>query len=713
LAATRFATSKLSTLSDFQTLSSFGFRGEALASISLVSKLELVSRIPSERIAYHQIYTNGKPTWLPHPRPQARTIGTTVTVSDLFYSVPHRQKMIRERYSEEYQRVLQVVQSYAVQFPHVTFVCRKKNSPKSSSQGNSVVDFHSGTLSTVRELQKQRSNILSASKTASTISLLGSHDCHKAANDARRQILAKLCQECTLHPIQIDNHEKFQLTGLVSDPSFSIGKTKFVMFCNNRWVESNQLKRSLETLYQEFAKSNKAILYLSIHVDPAEVDVNVHPSKQQVALLHQDEIYETIVTCVREVLENAGRTFQSIESPISSTTSKRRKRTENDSNNDQISTKESHELSTWSTPPVNKLARTQSQSQASHTKVRVTTAAPSGAIEPFLCSLQPPKTSLSASSSMSSTEIVKDHEPNCRLFEINLNQPGAFAERCTCINLVRTLPERTVLFSKVPKIVQTSCSYKSIQSLRNRFQTKHVDEKWKQRLRKEAVYVGRLSEQRILVQCGVELQSWHIEGLAQGLFQQLVLTQFGGLVRASIPSIEIAVVVGQLLELEDLLSSSSHSTCDLTHDPMSHLSVRETHQHLAQQVATCLLDHADMLREYFSIGIEMKSDSKEGSTIYLTALPEIIPNHKPHPSGLPLFLLRLATEVNWEEEKPCFWQISTELGSYYGTLQYVPDEDLRHVLFPTVCQVFMPSKHSSDYFQVVTDLTALYKAFER
>jgi DNA mismatch repair protein MLH1 len=530
------------------------------------------------------------------------------------------------------------------------------------------------------------------------------------ADEARRQILAKLCQDCNLHPIRIEENDKFQLSGLISDPSLSIVKTKFVMFCNNRWVESNILKRSLESLYQEFAKSNKAILYLSIHVDPSEVDVNVHPSKQQVALLHQDEIYETIVACVRQVLENVGRTFQSIESPISSTTTKRRKRIENDRSENENSTQESHDPATWSTPPVTKMARTQSQN--SHTKVRVTTAAPSGAIEPFLCNVQPPKTTtLSTSSLMSSAEVVKDHEPNCRLFQLDMNQPGAFAQRCTCVTLVRTLPERTIMFNKVPKIIPTECSYKSIQSLRNRYQTKHVDETWKQRLRKEAVYVGRLSKQRVLVQCGVELQSWHIESLTQGLFQQLVLTQFGGLVRANVPSINIALVVGQLLELEDLLSSSNVD--DVSHDTSTYLPVRETHQHLAQQVATCLLDRADMLQEYFSIGIEMK-DEEGVSTIFLTALPEIIPNHKPHPSGLPLFLLRLATEINWEEEKSCFWQISMELGNYYGSTRYVSDEDLRHVIFPMVCQVFMPTKHTSECsFQVVTNLAALYKAFER
>ena len=217
------------------------------------------------------------------------------------------------------------------------------------------------------------------------------------------------------------------------------------------------------------------------------------------------------------------------------------------------------------------------------------------------------------------------------------------------------------------------------------------------------------------MQCGVELQEWDLEGLAQLLFQQLTLKQFGGLPVATIEPIDIAKVVGQFLELEELLASTmqpdpndenaatTHRSTILEQEGL--LPIRKVHQSLANQVASCLLDRAEMLEEYFGVSIA----SEDGGTIVLTKLPVILPNYQPHPSGIPLFLLRLATEVNWEEEKPCFLNIATELGLYYGS---GIRDDMQHRIFPAVCQLLVPP-NSSAFVKTLTQLSAIYKAFER
>ena len=147
LAAERHATSKLHSIDDFDTLSSFGFRGEALASMSIVARLRIVSRtaatLPS---AFMQTYQDGKPL-LPKPTPCAGKQGTTVTVSDLFYNMPHRRKL---KENEEYHKVLTVVQYYAVQYPGVGFVCRKSQGAKQ------VIDLNTSNLPSVQTLQRER-----------------------------------------------------------------------------------------------------------------------------------------------------------------------------------------------------------------------------------------------------------------------------------------------------------------------------------------------------------------------------------------------------------------------------------------------------------------------------------------------------------------------------------------------------------------------------
>jgi DNA mismatch repair protein MLH1 len=444
----------------------------------------------------------------------------------------------------------------------------------------------------------------------------------------------------------------------------------------------------VDAVYADYTKSKPFVTYLSIHVPPNEVDVNVHPSKTQVALLHQDEIYQHIIESIRKVLDQIGRAFvPSAATVVENPYKKKRKSDDVMQAGADIS-----------------IAPAKKQNTSSKDKIRTNKAAPAGAIEPFLVTNKNASAISTRSARSESPSSKMIHEESCPLFKsVDLAEPGAFAKRCTCATLVRT-PRKVPV--KVPKIVTTKCTYKSIQALRNKMQ-KHNDEVWKEKLRKEAIFIGRLSQQRCLVQCGAELQEWHFERIAQTLFQQLALQQFGGMKVGKLGSaVNISEVVGQLLELEDLLDRPSQEA--ETTLP-SVLTVRESHEDLASQVASCLLDRSEMLKEYFAIGVERSEDSG----VILTSLPEILPGHYPRPSGLPLFLLRLATEVSWEEERLCFQGVSRELGLYYGAgcQEY---EYLQHQIFPAVCQLLLPPKGEVDkFFCKLTQLSSLYKVFER
>jgi len=169
---------------------------------------------------------------------------------------------------------------------------------------------------------------------------------------------------------------------------------------------------------------------------------------------------------------------------------------------------------------------------------------------------------------------------------------------------------------------------------------------------------------------------------AKELFYQLSLLRFAGTSRASLGTkgIDVKQVIAQSLQCEDWLQESKLAATSLTpetqrdHDnvmPKGHgysddmLPVSETNTTLADQAAACLLQNAEMLNEYFSIAIERCSET---GAILLKALPILLDGFSPSPHGLPLFLLRLATEVDWTEERPCFHGVCSELGSYYSQI---------------------------------------------
>ncbi|KAK6515323.1 DNA mismatch repair protein [Arthrobotrys conoides] len=263
----RFTTSKLKTFEDLASIGTYGFRGEALASISHIAHLSVTTRTKDSDCAWKALYSDGKlippkPGGSAEPKAVAGRQGTQITVEDLFYNVPSRRRAFRNT-NEEYSKVLDMVGKYAIHCDGIAFSCKKHGE---SSMGVAIQ---------------------SAAKTI----------------DRVRQIYGNAVAN-ELIPFNVEDQKLgFKAKGLITNANYSIKKTTMLLFINHRCVESTAIRKSLESVYSAFLpKGGHPYIYATIDIEPHRIDVNVHPTKREVNFLHEDEIIERISDAVQEKL---------------------------------------------------------------------------------------------------------------------------------------------------------------------------------------------------------------------------------------------------------------------------------------------------------------------------------------------------------------------------------------------------------------------------
>lgn len=128
---------------------------------------------------------------------------------------------------------------------------------------------------------------------------------------------------------------------------------------------------------------------------------------------------------------------------------------------------------------------------------------------------------------------------------------------------------------------------------------------------------------------------------------------------------------------------------------------------VVETITSLLVSRAEMLLEYYSLEI-----SKDGNLI---ALPMLIKDYVPNMDKLPLFLLRLGTEVDWESEKDCFRTLSRELATFYSADDNKEDYlwKIQHRIFPCFKTYFAAPVNLKEYVTPLANLADLYKIFER
>ncbi|MCK9688525.1 DNA mismatch repair endonuclease MutL [Scleromatobacter humisilvae] len=258
LALKRHATSKIRSLDDLESVTTMGFRGEALAAIASVSELALVSRTPAAGHAQRLDARSGELS------PAARAQGTTVEVRELFFSTPARRKFLKSD-STELAHCIEAVRRHALVRPMVGFAV-----------------WHEGKL-----VEQWR------------------------ASDESQRIKDVLGEEF------IDNSRPLEaeigpiaIRGRVGLPAAARTRSDHqYVYVNGRYVRDRLIAHALRSAYEDVLHGQKQPAYvLFIEIDPARVDVNVHPTKIEVRFRDSGAIHQAVKRAVEDVLAPSGAT---------------------------------------------------------------------------------------------------------------------------------------------------------------------------------------------------------------------------------------------------------------------------------------------------------------------------------------------------------------------------------------------------------------------
>ena len=258
LAFERFATSKLTDVPDLEAISTLGFRGEALPSIAAVSHVTLVSRTPDSPQGARVEVNEGETV---SAGPAGAGPGTTMTVQRLFANFPARRKFMRSTASES-SRIQAVVSRYALAYPAVRFELTLDGKVAVSTTG-------SGDL---------------------------------------REVLADVYGANVAHAmlgVEVKRGEdRPGLYGMVSPASISrSNRSHITTFVNGRWVQDRTLTYSILNAYRGFLMERRfPIAVVDVLASPAEIDVNVHPSKVEVRFRREGPVFSVVQQAVRATL---------------------------------------------------------------------------------------------------------------------------------------------------------------------------------------------------------------------------------------------------------------------------------------------------------------------------------------------------------------------------------------------------------------------------
>ncbi|XP_066483853.1 DNA mismatch repair protein Mlh1 isoform X2 [Tiliqua scincoides] len=666
----RFTTSKLQTFEDLASISTYGFRGEALASISHVAHVTITTKTADGKCAFRASYSDGKLKTA--PKPCAGNQGTQITVEDLFYNVATRRKAFKSP-SEEYAKILEVVGRYAIHNSGISFSVKK--------QGDTVADvrtlFNATTVDNIRSIY---------------------------GNTVSRELIEVDYEDAVL---------ALKVKGYVTNANYSVKKCTFLLFINHRLVESSALRKAIETVYAAYLpKNTHPFLYISLEIAPQNVDVNVHPTKHEVHFLHEDSILERIQQHIESKLlgSNSSRMYftQTLLPCITASTTDVVKSASSSANQTAGDKVYAHQM-----------VRTDSRDQKldaflqpvnkSKSSEPVSVAPENNSNKESCESVRPQDVEMEECSDLNSGAEKAPKGPK----ESQSMSPEAIPARKRQRTdgdeemEERARQEMTAACTPKRRIINLTSVLTLQEEINNRAHASLQD------MLRDHSFVGCVSPQWALVQYQTKLYLLNTTKLSEEMFYQVLIYDFGnfGVLRLSEPA--------PLYDLAMLALENAESGWTEEDGPK---------EGLAEYIVQFLTKRSEMLKDYFSLEID-----EEGN---LTGLPLLIDNYVPPLEGLPMFVLRLATEVNWDEEKECFESLSRECAMFYSIRkQYIMEESdlttqqpeaagagitlwkwtVAHVLYKAFRTFLLPPKNFTEDGNILqlANLPDLYKVFER
>ncbi len=262
IAFERHATSKIRSAEDLNTVTSMGFRGEALASIAAISNVEMISKTQDQETGYRIVVEAGN---VLEKEVCASSVGTTITVKNLFFNTPVRYKFLKRDYTES-GYIEDVITRIALVNPNVAI--------KLINTGRTVIQTNgSGNLKEV------------------IYSIYG-------------KTVAEACM-----PVSY-TYEDIQIEGMVGKPEIArSNRTNQIFFVNKRYIKDKTLSSATEQAYKGMIPLGKfGFVILNITMDPSKVDVNVHPAKLEVRFQDEGKIFQSIFHAIKDTILKNGNT---------------------------------------------------------------------------------------------------------------------------------------------------------------------------------------------------------------------------------------------------------------------------------------------------------------------------------------------------------------------------------------------------------------------